>query len=314
MDDVNSYTGSAAGSAAEVTIQAVLCWSEFYNGKWQDMKTSDVDDPAILQIPATAMDRNLELDRNRIRIVVQPYLEYVPSDALVLAILPPSDGSVPVIPFGAGFVMHNTHSLPTNSANVVVDFGQFLGALAAVPIPLRTLTQSKRYLGDLTSGTFSVARYNSLQGIHSPKVDATLAVLRFPARRAMSSRRSDRATRPTGRSSKTSAISSTSDSDILRSQLLAGSAPSPPQRRPSRNSVYSPDDDTVPVGSGPDPALVDPTVNQGPGAALTYAGAGRNLVAGFASQATFSFQGRVIGIAGGTPGVSRATTIQNKGG
>ena len=118
MDDVNSYTSTAAGSAAEVTIQAVLCWSEFYNGKWQDMKTSDVDDPAILQIPATAMDRNLELDRNRIRIVVQPYLEYVPSDALVLAILPPSDGSVPVIPFGAGFVMHNTHSLPTNSANV----------------------------------------------------------------------------------------------------------------------------------------------------------------------------------------------------
>ena len=180
MDDVNSYTGTAAGSAAEVTIQAVLCWSEFYNGKWQDMKTSDVDDPAILQIPATAMDRNLELDRNRIRIVVQPYLEYVPSDALVLAILPPSDGSVPVIPFGAGFVMHNTHSLPTNSANVVVDFGQFFGALAAVPVPLRTLTPSKRYLGDLTSGTFSVARYNSLQSILSSKVDATLAVLGFP--------------------------------------------------------------------------------------------------------------------------------------
>ena len=71
MGDVNSYTSSAATSAAaNLTIKAVLCWSEFYNGKWQDMKSSDVDDPAILQIAATAMDRNLELDRNRIRIVV----------------------------------------------------------------------------------------------------------------------------------------------------------------------------------------------------------------------------------------------------
>ena len=117
MADVNNYTSTAAQAPpATSTVQAVLCWSEFYNGKWQDMKTSDVDDPAVLYIPATAMDRDLELDRNRIRIVVQPYLEYVPSDALVLAILPPGDGSAPVLPFGPGFVMHNTHSLPTNSA------------------------------------------------------------------------------------------------------------------------------------------------------------------------------------------------------
>jgi Neuraminidase-like domain len=318
MDDVNAYTGSAAGSAAEVTIQAVLCWSEFYNGKWQDMKTSDVDDPAILQIPSTAMDRNLELDRNRIRIVVQPFLEYVPSDALVLAILPPSDGSVPVIPFGAGFVMHNTHSLPTNSANVVVDFGQLFGALAAIPLPLRTLTPSKRYLGDLTTGTFSVARYNSLQSILSSKVDTTLAVLGFPGSPRYVEPQigpGDSTNWPFFYEDKRNQFYVSIATSFVPYNYWAGFGAVTAVAPPITKIPYIPPLTTTqfPVG-GPDPALVDPTVNQGPGAAWTYAGAGRNLVAGFANQATFSFQGRVIGIAGGTPSVSRANTIQNQGG
>ena len=29
-------------------MQAVLCWSEYYNGKWQPAKTSDVDRPTLL--------------------------------------------------------------------------------------------------------------------------------------------------------------------------------------------------------------------------------------------------------------------------
>ena len=29
----------------QVTVQAVLCWSEYYNGKWQATKTSDIDLP-----------------------------------------------------------------------------------------------------------------------------------------------------------------------------------------------------------------------------------------------------------------------------
>ena len=68
-----------------------------------------------------------------------------------------------------------------------------------------------------------------------------------------------------------------------------------------------------PLGIGPDPAL-GPVTSQVSGAAWTYAGAGRNLVAGFASQASFSFQGRVIGIAGGSPGLSPANTTRNQGG
>jgi len=31
-----------------VEVQAVACWSEYYNGKWQPPKTSDIDRPGIL--------------------------------------------------------------------------------------------------------------------------------------------------------------------------------------------------------------------------------------------------------------------------
>ncbi|MGH3511530.1 MAG: neuraminidase-like domain-containing protein [Pseudonocardiaceae bacterium] len=322
MDDVHSYAKSTALSAANVTVKAVLCWSEFYNGKWQDMKSSDVDDPAILQMPfpATAMDRNLELDRNRIRIVVQPFLEYVPSDALVLAILPPSDGSVPVVPFGPGFVMHNTHSLPTNSANVVTDFvGQFLGAIAAVPVPLRTLTPSNRYLGDRTSGTFSVARYNSLQSILNQHVDATLAVLGFPGSPRYVEPQigpGDATDWPFFFEDKRNQFYVSIQTSFVPYHVWTGFG-AVTAAAPSVSRIpYIPPLTTTqfPVAGGPDPALVNPIVNQGPGAAWTYAGAGRNLVAGFANQATFSFQGRAIGIAGGTPGVSPASTIQNQRG
>ena len=32
----------------DITLQGVLCWSEYYNGKWQPTKTSDINNPASL--------------------------------------------------------------------------------------------------------------------------------------------------------------------------------------------------------------------------------------------------------------------------
>src|SRR5262249_51668810 len=32
----------------KVNVNAVLCWSEYYNGKWQATKTSDISDPVLL--------------------------------------------------------------------------------------------------------------------------------------------------------------------------------------------------------------------------------------------------------------------------
>jgi hypothetical protein len=320
MGDINSYTASAANSAAaNVTVKAVLCWSEFYNGKWQDMKSSDVDDPAILQIAATAMDRNLELDRDRIRIVVQPFLENVPSDALVLAILPPNDGSVPAIPFGPGFVMHNTHSLPTNSAHVLTDIGQFVGAVDSMPLPVRTLTPSKRYLGDRTSGTFSVVRYNSVPSILDQHVDATLAVLGFPGSPRYVQPQigpGDATDWPFFYEDKRNQFYVSIQTSFVPYHVWLGFGAVTAVAPPVSRIPYIPPLTTVqfPVPVGPDPALINPAVNEGPGAAWNFAGAGRNLVAGFVNQASFSFQGRTIGIAGGTPGLSPVTTIQTQRG
>jgi hypothetical protein len=320
MGDVNNYTSTAAHSAAgNVTVQAVLCWSEFYNGKWQDMKTSDVDDPAILEISATAFDRGLELDRNRIRIVVQPYIEYVPSDALVLAILPPSDGSSPILPFGPGFVMHNTHSVPTNSAHVVTDLGGIFGAIAAIPAPLRTLKPSKTYLGDRTSGTFSVARYNSLKSIFSGHVDQTLAILGFPGSPRYVEPEigpGDSTEWPFFYEDKRNQFYVSIQKTFVPYQIWLGFG-NVMAAAPSLTTIpYIPSLTTTrfPIAAGPNPALTNPAVNQGPGAAWTYADGGRSLIAGFADQATFSFQGRTIGVAGGYPSVSPAGAIQNQRG
>lgn len=316
MADVSAYTTSTAKGAAEVTVEAVLCWSEYYNGKWQDMKTSDVDDPAILQISTSAMDRDLELDRNRIRIVVQPYHEYVPSDALVLAILPPTDGSSAVLPFGPGFVLHNTHSLPTNSANIVTDLGALAG-LGAIPLPLRTLTPSNRYLGDRTSGTFSVARYNTLLSIFDHQVDATLPVLGFvgsPRYVEPQIGPGDATDWPFFYEDKRNQFYVSVQSSFVPYHIWGGfgaviaAGPAIPtiSHIPPLTTVRSP-------GVGPDPALIDPTINQRQGAAWTYAGAGRNLVAGFSSQASFSFQGRAVGVDGSSPSLRPAATIERRG-
>jgi len=77
----------------KVTVQAVLCWSEYYNGKWQPTKTSDVNLPTELgQFKAN---------------------EFVRSN-LLLSVAQEDDG-LRVKFEGEGsssFLLYNTHSLP----------------------------------------------------------------------------------------------------------------------------------------------------------------------------------------------------------
>jgi hypothetical protein len=82
----------------EVAVQAVLCWSEYYNGKWQPAKTSDIGQPLDLgQFPSTGSGA---LNRASLQLF---------SDEL-------QDG-LRITIFGAGatrqaFLLYNTHSLP----------------------------------------------------------------------------------------------------------------------------------------------------------------------------------------------------------
>ena len=78
-----------------ITIQAILCWSEYYDGKWQPTKTSDINLPTSLgNILSDAFDRS--------------FLQLVPSKE--------SDGSLRIRIYGgprpSSFLLYNTHSLP----------------------------------------------------------------------------------------------------------------------------------------------------------------------------------------------------------
>jgi hypothetical protein len=84
---------------ARLTVQALLCWSEHFNGQWQAVRTSDVARPLGLgDFPATGAHA---FDRSR----------------LALSILPWTKGGLRVIVtnpngFGASFFLHNVHSVP----------------------------------------------------------------------------------------------------------------------------------------------------------------------------------------------------------
>ena len=224
-----------------------------------------------------------------------------------------------MIPFGPGFVMHNTHSLPTNSANIVVDLGQLFGAIAAMPLPVRTLTPSHRYLGDMSAGTFSMARYNSVQSIVANHVDASVAVLGFagsPRYVEPQIGPGDATDWPFFYEDKRNQFYVSMQSAFVPYQLWDGFGALTAAASAVAGIPYIPPLTTnqFPVAIGPDPALDGSIPNEAAGAAWNFAGSGRNLVAGFVNQASFSFQGRTIGIAGGIPGLSPATTTQTQRG
>lgn len=110
----------------KVTVQAVLCWSEYYNGKWQPTKTSDVNRPLwlpselhqpsfLIEFPVTgegSFDRSIlrlgitNGSADDLFIYISPYMSRYAA--------PAPSGDVPdytlVYP---AFRLFNTHSLPT---------------------------------------------------------------------------------------------------------------------------------------------------------------------------------------------------------
>lgn len=93
-------TNDIKADAAEATIQAVLCWSERYNGKWQPARTSDLERPLELgRFPAAGKDT---FDRSRLRLAA---LEEGQGEKKVLRISLRNEGA-------GSFIFHNTHGLP----------------------------------------------------------------------------------------------------------------------------------------------------------------------------------------------------------
>lgn len=87
----------------DVKVQALLCWSEYYNGKWQPAKTSDVNKPFALgsyKVTGTGTF-------SRSSLVLQT--QEVSIDGFALSIICVG-GETP-----ASILIYNTHSLPVGS-------------------------------------------------------------------------------------------------------------------------------------------------------------------------------------------------------
>lgn len=85
--------------AAKMHIKAILCWSEFYHGKWQQVKTSDVDAPAELGLFDMSGENAFARSRVRLSSSIQ-------NDVLLIHI--GGQGY-------ATFYVYNTHSTPEAS-------------------------------------------------------------------------------------------------------------------------------------------------------------------------------------------------------
>ncbi|HKZ55346.1 MAG TPA: neuraminidase-like domain-containing protein [Anaerolineales bacterium] len=117
----------------EITVQAVLSWSEYYNGKWQPAKTSDVNLPTAIYTSSPGV-----FDRAAVRLGVA-----VEGDALRVYIRDSrfqfmqrgGDGSVRFVEMWPGsFRFYNTHSLPVRGDDVYA-----VGPPLSIPVRRRDL-------------------------------------------------------------------------------------------------------------------------------------------------------------------------------
>ncbi len=53
----NAAQNISAQSSGSVTVHGVLGWTEFYNGKWQLTRTSDVNEPTTIGVFDPALQR-----------------------------------------------------------------------------------------------------------------------------------------------------------------------------------------------------------------------------------------------------------------
>jgi len=119
VSDLNTFVSNstAAATSGSVTAQVALCWAEYYNGKWQPTKTSDIGLPTTIGAFDPAGFGSFEAVRDQLRIVpgqftgTNPDLAgstgpgMIPPDALILAVTAPAGYA----PWNAGFILHNTN-------------------------------------------------------------------------------------------------------------------------------------------------------------------------------------------------------------
>ena len=157
LDDLNTGLQSNATAQAKIPVSAVLCWSEYYNGKWRQTKTSDLKRPTSITGPFPATGPNsLDINRDLMKIVPaqfnvgtlqiqfsQQQSQVTPLNNPLFLWIQPSDS--------AGFVLNNTHSRPIRLEDMIFS-GLDLGSL-----PSRVLGPPlNSYYGGNATSTFTI--------------------------------------------------------------------------------------------------------------------------------------------------------------
>jgi hypothetical protein len=89
---------SSGQSNPQLMINVLLCWSEYYKGKWQPAKTSDNNHPAVLNQEFTHGVEVTRFDRSKLRLSVA-------EEDTALRVRIDGQGS-------SSFLLYNSHSLP----------------------------------------------------------------------------------------------------------------------------------------------------------------------------------------------------------
>ncbi len=117
----NAMAASSPGLAND-QVAVVLNFSEYYNGQWQPVKTSDVSNPLVLtQFAPGQFDRST--------LFIRPWTAAEPADESLYVQV--TDDALPTAVWGsaagaaglswdqsAGFVVHNTHSAPVRWSDI----------------------------------------------------------------------------------------------------------------------------------------------------------------------------------------------------
>jgi hypothetical protein len=163
---------TGAAERPQVAIGAALCWSEYYNGKWQPTKTSDLRRPTsfsnnVLGYLTADQADEFERDARTLLRIVPSWMTPPASapDALILAITEQESDQ----PLG-GFMFHNSHSLPVALEELytyyelpkgfgfgLVSIGLFSQLEHTSQQPLRELSPVVPYTGaNVSDGLFRV--------------------------------------------------------------------------------------------------------------------------------------------------------------
>ena len=150
-------TGEDLPPDPQVMGQAVLCWSEYYNGKWQAAKTSDVNLPTTL---STALANGFDRTVIHLGVAVEgDALRVFINDTPIRFNIRGKDGLIHLVAMWPGsFRLYNTHSPPVRGDD----------ELTPVSLPLPVSTESHRFFSGDMHNDFAF-RYTSPIGADLPR-------------------------------------------------------------------------------------------------------------------------------------------------